>query len=40
LVGIVSGTYSTILIAAPISIMLSKRSQRDAARAAVHPTAH
>ena len=40
LVGIVSGTYSTILIAAPISIMLSKRSHRDAARAAAHPTGH
>jgi protein-export membrane protein SecD/preprotein translocase SecF subunit len=40
LVGIVSGTYSTILIAAPISIMLSKRSHRDAARAAAQPTGH
>ena len=38
LVGIVSGTYSTVLIAAPISIMLSKRSHRDVVRAAAHPT--
>jgi protein-export membrane protein SecD/preprotein translocase SecF subunit len=33
LVGIVSGTYSTIFIAAAISIMLSKRLRRDAVRA-------
>jgi protein-export membrane protein SecD/preprotein translocase SecF subunit len=36
LVGIVSGTYSTVFIAAAISIMLSKRSERDVVRAATH----
>jgi SecD/SecF fusion protein len=33
LVGIVSGTYSTVFIAAAIAILLSKRSHGDAVRA-------
>jgi preprotein translocase subunit SecF len=37
LVGIVSGTYSTVFIAAAIAIMLSKRSRGVAARAVTAP---
>jgi protein-export membrane protein SecD/preprotein translocase SecF subunit len=36
LVGIVSGTYSTVFIAGAIAIMLSRRSHRDAVRARAH----
>jgi len=36
LVGIVSGTYSTVFIAAAISIMLSKQRHRDTVRATTH----